>query len=131
MMSYKWLSTIFFVMSVLILFKALYQLYVYDNSAFGSINTYVGGDAYNYIINANRATAYFTISGFLMIGGLLTEIMYLIEYGKGEYRSIMTIFRKKREVQYENYQYNVKNYNPTAYSQTVMYDNKVDKEIKS
>ncbi|MBI5975056.1 hypothetical protein [Staphylococcus canis] len=130
-MSYKWLSTIFFVMSVLILFKALYQLYVYDNSAFGSINTYVGGDAYNYIINANRATAYFTISGFLMIGGLLTEIMYLIEYGKGEYRSIMTIFRKKREVQYENYQYNVKNYNPTAYSQTVMYDNKVDKEIKS
>lgn len=98
-MNYKWLSIIFLIVSVLVFFKGLYQFYGYDNGTYStSVNAYVGGDAYNYIINANRATAYFTVSGFLFVGGLLTKIIYLLTYDKGQYQSLMTKFSQKENV---------------------------------
>lgn len=37
-----------------------------------SVNAYVGGDAYNYIINGNYATGYFVLTvGFMITGTLL------------------------------------------------------------
>lgn len=35
-----------------------------------NVNAYVGGDAYNYIINANYATAYFVLAGVLLLAAI-------------------------------------------------------------
>ena len=39
-----------------------------------SVNAYVGGDAYNYIINGNYATGFFVLSMGLFISGTLCVI---------------------------------------------------------
>lgn len=52
-----------------------YKLFVYKNDSSTSlttttasaVNAYVGGDAYNYIINSNRATAYFVLALILIV----------------------------------------------------------------
>ncbi|WP_353892462.1 hypothetical protein PRVXH_001808 [Proteinivorax hydrogeniformans] len=41
--------------------RGFYKMYVYD-SGYNAVNAYVGGDAYNYIINSNYATGYFTLA---------------------------------------------------------------------
>lgn len=46
----------------------------YNSESFYSLNrnAYVGGDAYNYIINGNYATGFFTLAtGFMITGTLL------------------------------------------------------------
>jgi len=56
--------------------KGFYKLWAYNDSTYSLANVYVGGDAYNYIINSNLATAYFPVAllftlialGFLLIG---------------------------------------------------------------
>jgi len=40
-----------------------------------SVNAYVGGDAYNYIINASQATAYFILAGFSLISAIALAIL--------------------------------------------------------
>lgn len=40
-----------------------------------AVNAYVGGDAYNYIINGTRATAYFVVSGSALIVTALLLIL--------------------------------------------------------
>lgn len=57
-----------------------YKLLVYGNGEFNpyarfnmyylKANCYVGGDGYNYIINANYATAYFVLGGILLLSAL-------------------------------------------------------------
>lgn len=42
--------------------KALYQMFFYDKDRIDPINAYVGGDAYNYIINTNYAIAYLLLA---------------------------------------------------------------------
>ncbi|GGD22490.1 hypothetical protein [Pontibacillus salipaludis] len=44
------------------------ELFSVDGEA---VNAYVGGDAYNYIINGTRATAYFVVSGSALIAMVL------------------------------------------------------------
>ena len=69
-------ATIFFILSAIFLGIGFYKLWAYDDSTYSPVNKYVGGDAYNYIINSNLATAYFTVAilftlialGFLLIG---------------------------------------------------------------
>ena len=60
---YKFLFIISGVFFVLGLYKALF--YSFD------MNYYVGGDAYNLIINAGKATAYFVLSMGTLITGTL------------------------------------------------------------
>lgn len=57
-----------------------------DSYLLDSVNVYVGGDAYNYIINGTYSTSFFTlasgfmISGFLcIIGGMLIKVINLKE----------------------------------------------------
>lgn len=42
----------------------LHKMHAYDNGEYSDeyVNTYVGGDAYNYIINANYTTACFVMA---------------------------------------------------------------------
>lgn len=64
---------------------AIYALYmgfnkmtVYENSEIyveENKNVYVGGDAYNYIINGTYATGYFVLFGACLIAGFLVEIL--------------------------------------------------------
>lgn len=69
-------AVIFFLLSAVFLGIGFYKLWAYDDSTYSPVNVYVGGDAYNYIINSNLATAYFTVAilftlialGFLLIG---------------------------------------------------------------
>ena len=67
-------AVIFFLLSAIFLGIGFYKLWAYDS--YSNVNSYVGGDAYNLIINSNLATAYFTVAilftlialGFLIIG---------------------------------------------------------------
>jgi hypothetical protein len=69
-------AVIFFLLSAIFLGIGFYKLWAYENSILSPVNAYVEGDAYNYIINSNLATAYFTVAilftlialGFLLIG---------------------------------------------------------------
>lgn len=83
--NYNWpLTTIFsYVLSAISLGIGLYKLFVYENSEYGSkINAYVGGDAYNYIINSNYATAYFVLALFFVTFGSLYAIILIMNSKK-------------------------------------------------
>ncbi|MBA4293823.1 hypothetical protein C0431_12745 [bacterium] len=40
-----------------------------------SVNAYVGGDAYNYIINGTYMTAFFSLAGAFFVGGTILLAM--------------------------------------------------------
>lgn len=53
----------FYVASAIPAAAGFYHLWVYSNDVvYGQLNAYVGGDAYNYIINASQAVAYFVVA---------------------------------------------------------------------
>ena len=55
-----------------------YKMLIYDDYT----NAYVGGDAYNYIINGTYATAYFVLAGSSFIGSILFKILDFLKNGK-------------------------------------------------
>lgn len=58
-------SGVFTVAAVVFVSLGFYKMFVYENPdrLFADTkNAYVGGDAYNYIINANYATGYFVLA---------------------------------------------------------------------
>lgn len=68
----KILRMISFIGAAISIGMGFYKLFAYSNpesSYLDVINAYVGGDAYNYIINANYATAYFVLAGVLVLIG--------------------------------------------------------------
>ena len=65
-------SIISFVFSGLFIIVGFHKMLVYSNpdSYLGTPkNVYVGGDAYNYIINSNYSTAFFVLAGVCVIFG--------------------------------------------------------------
>jgi len=71
----KTLITIFIIVSAIFLILGFHKMFAYDGYR---TNAYVGGDAYNYIINSNYATGYFVLSmffGMVSIGlGIINTI---------------------------------------------------------
>lgn len=69
---WKILSGISFFVSLIFLYMGFDKIYSYDNGElypYTYHNAYVGGDAYNYIINGNYATAFFVLTlTFAMLG---------------------------------------------------------------
>ena len=66
----------FYIASAVRLYKGHDKMTKYSYSK----NMYVGGDAYNYIINGNYATGFFVLSvGFLMTGTLFIGASAIIE----------------------------------------------------
>ncbi len=56
-------SIVFGIVTIVFVYLGYDKLANYRNiEGLKSINAYVGGDAYNYIINATRATAYFILA---------------------------------------------------------------------
>jgi len=66
------ISLFSFTISAVCIIMGFFKMLVYKKAdrIANSINTYVGGDAYNYIINSNYAIAYFVLAGvFVLLGG--------------------------------------------------------------
>ena len=67
-------AAIFYLVSGVMLYKGYDKMtnyYQSEYSASRNVNAYVGGDAYNYIINGNYATGFFVLSAGFMITGTI------------------------------------------------------------
>lgn len=78
----KVLASLFYLVSAVFLGIGFHKILAYENSEYSvsKVNAYVGGDAYNYIINANYATAYFVLALLFVVLAssiLLVERSYL------------------------------------------------------
>ncbi|MGI6317824.1 MAG: hypothetical protein ACOX1J_03695 [Dethiobacteria bacterium] len=73
-------TIISYLCSVVFLILGFHKMFAYDPGGTfrDSVNAYVGGDAYNYIINANYATGYFTLAIFCAIIGLTFVIAHYL-----------------------------------------------------
>lgn len=62
-------ALLFFAISIFFGYKGYDKMTNYYNpdSHYGSVNAYVGGDAYNYIINGNYATGFYVLSAGSLI----------------------------------------------------------------
>lgn len=86
------MSVFCYIMSSIFIISGFYKMWFYSSPSTpipgvfgGGLNAYVGGDAYNYIINANYATAYFTIAIFFLLAGVSVNIIKLLnENNKGK-----------------------------------------------
>ena len=90
---WKWLSGIAFIISAIVLGLGLDKMLSYDKGEYH--NAYVGGDAYNYIINGNYATGFFvlaTIFAMMAIGFLALYYLSMIVDGQE------TLFTTSREI---------------------------------
>ncbi|MEC1177601.1 hypothetical protein P9B03_03820 [Metasolibacillus meyeri] len=73
----KGLSITSLILSIIFLILGFYRLLVYSNpeSAYSeSRNAWVGGDAYNYIINAAQATAFFVLFAAFFLAFIVIKI---------------------------------------------------------
>lgn len=68
------ISIIFFIAFAVMCYKGYDKMTNYDNSDYSYENAYVGGDAYNYIINGTHATAFFVLAAGFLISGILCVI---------------------------------------------------------
>lgn len=77
-------SVIFYIIGCFFFCLATYKLTAYANTKYSLTNAYVGGDAYNYIINSSRATGYYVLSiGNIICGAIFTVGKMLMEtFGK-------------------------------------------------
>jgi hypothetical protein len=76
-------SIFFYIVSVFFVGMGLYKMFFYDNGeSFLSdpINAYVGGDAYNFIINANYANAYFILALIAILLGSTIVVIKAITW---------------------------------------------------
>ncbi|MEK4749898.1 MULTISPECIES: hypothetical protein [Bacillaceae] len=70
-----------FVITGIFIIIGFYKIFAYSYEEYGdnNVNAYVGGDAYNYIINANYATAYFVLALIFTIIGCTLLICNIIQ----------------------------------------------------
>ncbi len=70
------IAVCFYILSAIALYKGYDKVTNYRSSEYYSlnVNAYVGGDAYNYIINSNYATGYYVLS----MGTLLTGTLFVL-----------------------------------------------------
>lgn len=81
-------SAIGFIGAIISIGMGFYKMFVYENadedSYFSSenVNAYVGGDAYNYIINGTYATSYFVLAIVFMVFACSMLILKSINQSK-------------------------------------------------
>ncbi len=79
-----------FGISLIFIGLGFYKMFVYemsDSSYVTDKNVYVGGDAYNYIINANFSTAYFVLALIFVIIAC-SFLIYNAIIIQGEYKNV-------------------------------------------
>lgn len=68
-----WLAAASFLGGCITLYKGIDKMTHYYNSEYSftpSVNAYVGGDAYNYIINGTYATAFFVLTAMFVLAAV-------------------------------------------------------------
>lgn len=81
---WNWCSVASLVCAVVTFFKGVDRMVNYSNpdSAWGEyVNVYVGGDAYNYIINGTHATAFFVLTTMFVLAAIGLLIVDCISKG--------------------------------------------------
>lgn len=75
---FKLISVLSYLTSAIFIGMGFHKLYVYENDelSFDTVNAYVGGDAYNYIINSSMATAFFVLAALF---ATIATLFILIE----------------------------------------------------
>ncbi|WP_199799285.1 hypothetical protein [Staphylococcus pseudintermedius] len=97
---FNW-SLLLYVIAGLLFLKGLHQFYIYENFLSTKTNVYVGGDAYNYIINAVRSVVYFMLSGMAVIIGILLNIYSMIRDNLKK-ELINNVVENKEYIQYQS-----------------------------
>lgn len=78
---WKGLSSIAFIISAIVLGLGLDKMFNYDSGEYYPYeyhNAYVGGDAYNYIINGNYATGFFVLAAMFALMGIGFIVLYYL-----------------------------------------------------
>lgn len=78
---WKGLSTVAFIISAIVLGLGLDKMFFYDSGEYYPYeyhNAYVGGDAYNYIINSNYATGFFVLATMFALMGIGFIVLYYL-----------------------------------------------------
>lgn len=89
---WKGLSSIAFIISAIVLGFGLDKMFNYDSGEYYPYvyhNAYVGGDAYNYIINSNYATGFFVLAAMFALMGIGFIVLYYLSKmvdGQGKLR---------------------------------------------
>ncbi len=77
----KNIAILSYIISAVFIGLGFHKLYVYKHSETfidNNINSYVGGDAYNYIINTGYATSFFVVATlFVIIGSTMVVLIKL------------------------------------------------------
>lgn len=72
-------AIISYILSAICVGIGFYKMLVYENFEYAPTkNAYVGGDAYNYIINANYTTAFFSLAILCAVIGMSLMIGYFL-----------------------------------------------------
>lgn len=71
------ISVVFYIASFLVGCIGVNKIAVYANEYPNYVNSYVGGDAYNYIINGTYSTSFFVIASALAIMATMFLCAYL------------------------------------------------------
>ncbi len=82
--AWKVLSVVSFIFSGISLFMGFFKMFVYENGdyyPYDTVNAYVGGDAYNYIINGTYATAFFVLAGTFLLAAIGLMILHYVCLG--------------------------------------------------
>ncbi len=64
------------------LYKGIDKMTNYHNSDYVQENAYVGGDAYNYIINSNYTTAFFVLTAMFVLAAIGLMILHYVSQEK-------------------------------------------------
>lgn len=72
-----------YAVSVTFILMSMYKLFFYDSQSYSTINAYVGGDAYNYIINGAVGTAYAVLA---LVFALFGSVAVIVRKMNGERR---------------------------------------------
>lgn len=77
-------SSIIVILASLVSFgMGFYKMFAYNSGEYeDAVNSYVGGDAYNYIINGTYTTAYFVLGGSLLIAGFLMLVIHQLQINR-------------------------------------------------
>jgi len=78
-------AIISFICAIFTFYKGYDKMTNYINSehlTYKNVNAYVGGDAYNYIINANYSTAFFVLTTMFVLMGIGFIIIHYVSQNK-------------------------------------------------
>lgn len=91
---WRFLSSIAFIVSAIVLGFGLDKMFNYDSGEFYPYeyhNAYVGGDAYNYIINSNYASGFFVLATMFALMGIgFIVLYYLSKMADGQSKLLST-----------------------------------------